>query len=224
MGLPQDYGFVPGRDRKVAFKLLELAKDLELEPGVVGALSRNPDGTPGGGYQVPNALLEKYQEFLKGESEAIDSDDKGTDDSKTVTPVATVTDADGNNVVVPPSGGTPAQIVNADGSLPVTGDDGLQIAGTTDPATVPDATITETPAPVEGTEVAPGETEAAATGTEAAETETVATVLPEPPRSGAGSSIDAWIEYARTQPTWVESDADDLGRNDFIAKYGKPAE
>ncbi len=223
MSLPQDYGFVPGRNREVALKLLELAEELGFEPGVVGARSKNPDGTPGGGYQVPDKVLKAYQKHLKQEAKAIGGDD----DAAAATEAAKAA-ADAKDVQARAASEKEAEDAKTDA------DDKQESEPPTD--------VTAQPAP-DGTVITPENAGVVvdADGTEhvgelpnpddAAPTEDAEQELPEPPRAGAGSGFDVWVTYAKNpaRPTaaevpWDPEDEDNLGRNEIIAKYGKPVQ
>lgn len=48
-----------------------------------------------------------------------------------------------------------------------------------------------------------------------------AKVLPQPPKAGAGSSLDAWIAYARQEdPDLSLDEAEAMSRHELIDKYG----
>lgn len=194
MGLPQDYGFVPGRDRKVAIKLIELAEELGHDGAVIGALTKGPGGIGTGGYQAPDDVLEAYNAYLAEESNAIDSDDEeqGSEDSAT-----------GSDETP-----APAPAASPDAPVSTTTDDVQTQEAQTPPSTAPGA---ETPS---GTEVPAEPAKEAAV---------------QPPKSGAGSGTDPWVAYAAdpnrvnaAEVPWVPEDADNLNRNEIIAKYSQP--
>lgn len=183
MSLPDDYGFVPGRSTETAVKLLKLAEENDIDPSLVGALTRNPDGSGGGGYQVPNELLDLYNEYLENEGDVIEPqnsdglDDESTDEEPAAAIIGEASEApegEQHELIQIPGGG---EVEHVEGS--------------------------------EGEQVPGGESE---------EGEAHVNPVAEPPKSGAGSGIQHWQDFAKGSGAWTDADAE-LTRTELIEKY-----
>lgn len=190
MVLPDDYGFVPGRSTETAVKLLKLAEDNGIDPSTVGTLSRNPDGSAGGGYQVPDELLEKYNEYLENEGETIEPQNSDGIDGEE--PAGAIV---GEASEVPE--GTEQHEL---GEIP--GGGKVEVVGNGEPGGELTGTVGES---------APAE-----------ESEVKVNPNPEPPKSGAGSGLEHWQDFAKGSGAWTDADAE-LSRAELIEKYATPA-